>query len=1266
MGEQRQVPCPADDNDELRRSIVGNVTEHQFLGAGAGAGKTTVLVDHYFHLLKDGCRPAELVAVTFTDKAAAEMKSRLREQCRREARDARIAGADDADRWEGLIYELETAPISTIHGYCARLLREHSLAAGLDPDFTVFDEVDAQILLDSVVRQTLLSRLGQEETANDLMVELNYDIAVEAITKLVQDRVRMAGVLRNELYGDQLALQERWSEWLCAQLEQGLSEVLEHPDWHPHLQLINEHPGPSGDSLTGLQEQLQLVIRECGLLTWSAQDLNAERMRAMVKALKRLHAVRAPGNWGRAADWQASGCSKETMAAAQACFTHGQGSIALLIKDLMALENDPALDETCARTTCALVAEVKSALEAYQAAKDQRSALDFEDLMERTRQLWEMQPATLARIAASLKHVMIDEFQDTNRLQKQVLWPLATGEPYDADLCGRLPQEGPRLFVVGDVKQSIYRFRGADVTVFNATREEMTSEANRVDELTRNFRSTHALIDVYNALFSDPAVMGTEVAEAYEAAYARMEADRDAPPTGQVPMEVHLLTEPRTQGGGADDDGSDEAGLRAMREQEADWIAQRLVRLLNSGECVVQRSKDEGGQWEPARPGDIAILFRSMSDVAIYERALRRAELPYYLVVGRGFFSAQEVQDLVQALQAIENGLDDVALVGALRSPLSGLSDETLYWLAQLGSGSWWWRLRAAVHGPDDETQRAIVERIACDQRRRLDRAREVLESLRHRKDRLGLAALVQELLDRTGFTAVLAAQLGGRQMVGNARKLVELAGEFEAEHQVLGQGGLRSFIEYLTRMTAEEVREGQAPVEEEAGDSIKLITYHSAKGLQWPIVVVADLCRKRGGDCGPRYRFHDGLGVVVSTTFLMKKGKDTNYWPPLAGLIKDRNDAEEEAEQRRLFYVAATRAQDLLVLSGVTQLTADQRNPGAVFADARKGPLGWVNEALAGVLWSPAGNEASDAVWGWQNGTLARIDETFGESATYDPKTSGDAVASASDITGLAERLAAVPPANNGQRRFTPTDLSLYDFCPRLYELERRMGLPGVAPSLGRGTAHDALSAMETGLVVHRVLQLVGTGGQAELDRLVQPDAEVLRIDTLLDRRAARVAGQIRERVQRFLESPLYGDLFVSANRLRSEAGLAFILEVNGQDVVIEGKIDALIETADGQRHLIDYKTGEHDDRHHEQYAVQLGLYCHAVEQATGKLPASAALVYLSENSADVRQLDVATTTEHAMAAARQAVEGIWAGDFHVRGANCGYCVAHAICRSG
>lgn len=1253
-GNGRKVP----DTDALREQIKRNTDRHQFLGAGAGAGKTTMLVDHYFHLLQAGLRPAQLVAVTFTEKAAAEMKQRLRAECRARARQVRELGEPSTVDWEAVVHDLEAAPISTIHGFCARLLRENALVAGLDPQFTVLDETEADMLLEETVRRQLLSRLGHEQTADVLAVAMGYSELVKCLGALVNDRVKIEGVLADEAYQSAETLLQKWTQMRQTRQADLLPQILGHEQFACNLRYMMETEGPEDDRLENRRQELCEIIEEYGLADCTAETLAPEQYDRVTAGLMKMREVKG-GSAGAAKAWAEAGLSKDDMVAAQRVFMHDEGMVAQFDDELKQVACDPRVEQSSAELTSALVAEVKAAVAAYADAKQQRAALDFEDLLELTRRLWEQHPEALKRTRRDIRHLLIDEFQDTNTLQKQVLWPLATGKSHDPDSPDDLSGAEGRLFVVGDAKQSIYRFRGADVTVFNTTRHEMAQPACLDHDLKRNFRSSSSLVEVFNALFSDPAVMGTDSREPWEASYTPMETDLPRLPDGQAPLEIHLIT----AGEQADDEAArhDGTSMQALRKQEAEWLAGRLVNMMNSGDIRVRHKDGEQESWGPVQPGDVAILLRSMTDVRIYEQALLCAELPYYLVVGRGFFDAREVQDVANFLKALENGLDDVALVGALRSPLIGLSDETLFHLSRLGPGPWWWRLRRAAGDKVEQAEHEVVQAIAGCQLERIRRAAALFEELRRKKNRVPLAALVQEIVDRTGYSATLARLPNFRQFVSNVRKLVELAGQFQAQKQTHGGAGLRDFIEHIKRLTTREVHESQAPVEEESGDSIKLITYHSAKGLQWPVVIVPDLCRKPGGGFGAPYRFHPDGGLAVKTTRLRADMKEDGEWPAVAGLIKDLDDREEEAENRRLFYVAATRARDLLILSGVTTLNSDGGLPKA----ASDSPLGWINKALGDCFWKDAEHGPGETLWKWREGTLVAGDGLETSDEDYRPPAAPE-VRQPHEVLPLIEKqIGQIPEAAMGQTRFTATELSLYHHCPRLYELRHRVGLPGAPPAFSGMSGPASLSAMDLGTVAHRVLQLVGSGGRDELDRLVPTDGTVLPLGTGLDKRAAAQAASIHSHVRHFIDSELYRQLFRTGSDLRSEVGLSALLTVGDQrQVMIEGKVDALVRTADGRLHLLDYKTGRPEEGMHGQYLVQLGLYCHAVEQATGQCPSTACLVYLADTGCDVKEQNIGQIKQQALDAAEQAICGIWHGKLAPRAEDCGYCRLENYCK--
>ena len=832
---------------------------------------------------------------------------------------------------------------------------------------------------------------------------------------------------------------------------------------------------------------------------------------------------------------------------------------------------------------------------------------------------------------------MVDEFQDTNSIQKDILWPLAQG--------------GAKLFVVGDAKQSIYRFRNADVTVFDTTRRETAAGAGAVDELTVNFRSSPAVVALFNELFRHPAMMGPDHPDRklFEAAYSELSAHRAPCDEGEVnALEVCVIQAQKDADEAETDDAeSDDVDTAGMREAEAAWIAGRIGGLIAAGHPVGDK---RAGGWRPAQPGDFALLFHAMRDVGRYERALRDAGLPYYVVAGRGFYACQEVRDVVNCLATLENNLDEVALIGALRSPMLALSDETLFWLAQT-PGPWWQRLQTAAADPPAE--------LGADECDKVTFAAETLAALRAAKNRAGLADLVNEIVAHTGLSAALAAQFGGEQKVSNLRKLADIAGEFEQS----GHHSLREFIEYITTLQVREEREGQAPTEEEGGDSIKLMTVHAAKGLEWPIVFVPDLARQRPGD-GGAFRAHPALGLVACE----RDDEGKSAWPAMGAAIKAANEEEDLAERKRQFYVAVTRARDLLVLSASHKLTKD----GAWSKRHAKCAMGWLNAGLQEAL-SQAPGEYPLVGEGW-TGRLTIATPTG--VPRPEPQAHGRAsrplietlnLAAGTPVPGvdaaqserLLRRVAPIAPDFASRQRFTATELATYLQCPRRYRLQNLEGLPTQDPQLPALDGPEQLSAAERGTIVHHILRLVGTGGRAALAQAVGDD---LGLEVSMAVRARQAMPGITATVARFLDHPLYARLMTDAQRLRTEMTVAF----RAEGAVLEGKIDALVEAGDGSAHILDYKTGQPGGDEQPGYRFQVGLYCKAVEMALGRAPASATIVYLTASGVELSELSPQQDGEAALRQALAAVSGIRAGQFERREEKCADCRLAWACDEG
>ncbi len=498
----------------------------------------------------------------------------------------------------------------------------------------------------------------------------------------------------------------------------------------------------------------------------------------------------------------------------------------------------------------------------YRRRKRRAGVLDFQDLLVSARDLLRDHREVRDALRERFRFLLLDELQDTDPVQMELV----------ELLCGAGLQHG-KLFAVGDHKQSIYRFRGAEVQLFTKLRESVAKEGRL--GLTRNYRSQPDVLKFVNALFGKRL-------EEYEPIAAHHKAVGDL-------ANVELLWS--MGDGGAND----------VRAAEADAIARRIVELLADPTPRVL-----GKDGEPPRRvecKDITLLFRSMTHVAIYESALRRHGLDYYLVGGRAFFAQQEVYDLLNLLRAVENPHDSASLVGALRSPFFNLSDETVFLLATHDDGPW-----AGLH----DSERLAM--LPDDQKPAAERAAKWLAAWRELKDRLPIARLLNRVLADTGYDAALQFEYLGDRKLANLWKLVELARTFDRT----GLFGLHEFTARLGDLVARQPREEQAATLPESADVVKLMSIHQAKGSEVPVVFIPDFAAQGRGNQYPVARWHREMGCLVRlpSEFDELPEEERPFSSFAYDLGRTADQLADWQEDLRVLYVACTRARDLLILS--------------------------------------------------------------------------------------------------------------------------------------------------------------------------------------------------------------------------------------------------------------------------------------------------------------------------------------------------------------
>ncbi len=791
--------------------------------AGAGSGKTSTLVGRYLHLLADGIEPRHIAAITFTKKAALEMQSRVRTKL--EELKGKADTPEELQFWADLAGKMDGARIGTIHSLCAEILRNHPAEAGVDPRFDMLDESLASHYKNEAVQDCLAWMVTREEML-PLLRQIKLLSLERILADLLDDRLKARVFFDKEI---------DFAPAYCAEIRKriravGLDEVMDTIGGMSPLALEED----CGNLAAPLREVWQ---------GWQALQATLQSDDALAIA-QGLFDFRV--NFPTARTGKRDSEVKKEFFAMRDRFDE---NLAILFKTKDEIRPEQSVEENHERLLPLLKQAFMVLDQAYQTRKDADQALDFDDLEHYTQKLLR-DPAIRERWQSELEAVLVDEYQDTNRRQREIVNALAG--------------KNGKLFIVGDMRQSIYRFRGADVTVFREEQERIRREGGELIELNLTYRSHEPLLDGMGVLLSE--VIGTEgdPNRPHFVPFTAMKAHREHAPEHlpNAPIEFML--------GAAEN--MDEA-----RGQLADVLAARLLGLKDQG---VIRSWDE-----------VAILCRASTSFPYYESALDSAGIPFSTVAGKGFYERAEIRDLLNILRFLAYPADQTALVGLLRSPAFGLSDTSLL------------RLHKAYDGFEGllEKEADFLGEKQAEKFRRVVRFTEEFLPL---VDRVHVGELLSKIIDWCDYRAILSLasedEAGGRSDLRLWRNLDKLLDE--AIHSDLVS--VREFLKRLDTLSDAGAREGEAV--SDAQGAVSIMTIHKSKGLEFPVVVL--------GDCGRRENFRS-QGVFINPEMGIALKQEQ---PSLAYLAaKTLEQEEEESESSRLLYVAMTRAKDLLILNG-------------------------------------------------------------------------------------------------------------------------------------------------------------------------------------------------------------------------------------------------------------------------------------------------------------------------------------------------------------
>jgi ATP-dependent helicase/nuclease subunit A len=1257
-----ETPRPAEGPrwTEAQRRAIEHVGGDLLVSAGAGSGKTAVLAERCARLVtaaRDAVRVDQLLVMTFTEAAANEMRTRIAAAIRGKMQGENARGAGDGEM--SLAHQLaqvERASIGTIDAFCARLLRTYFHEAGVDPAFEIIDPLEAQLLRAETLEGVLATWHG-----------------------LAADEPRAAAFARLwEAYeqGGDASLNRA-----VMQVDGLLSTLAEPEEWLGRVRRQYTAAGVAAETARELELQARGIARQIedapgddAAVAGMIGVLQAARaaVEGAAALLRESDASVEPWEAGRGMlldiPWPAKVTPKSPAAK---CFKDDvYDSVKKLVKPLTdehfpkALTRQRMIDDMVAQaplveTLLQLVGDFQAA---YRAAKRQSNRLDFNDIKRRAYQLLAPEnSAATADLRRRYAHVLVDEVQDINPLDAAIIERARNPAAF---------QGRGNLFLVGDVKQSIFGFRLADPSIFLNKQDVLrNAAAAAVVDLQHNFRSHPELLGALNGVFTKllaqpvsgidyaahhtllpPAVPVVTLDGASSATFpgAPVECWLTLNKSAQKKYDAAdgaAVKEAQGEGAeaaeGEEDAGDAQAVAPTDSEREAAGIGRRIQQLMAEGKQV--RARDGG--MRPLAYRDVVILLRGAKSAAPrLARALALAGIPVHAELSSGFFDTPEVREFIALLQMIDNPLQDIAAATAMLAAFGGFSHDDLA------------TIRLAYEDKKDVPFAVAVQRYAGEHagiaseanagalEARLDAFHARLEKYRQLTRTLALHEAIAEMFRESGILITLAAQAGGTQRVANLQMLHQYALEFSS----FRRQGLFRFLEFLNRLRDEEADFGEASILSEASDVVRIMTIHKSKGLEFPVVIVAALGANFPGD-HRKIRPDRHLGLALHVADLQRD----IYYPSAATRRSElAQQRAERAEELRLLYVALTRPREHLILSGVTsRLPEDYPKcagpvlPEDVVLGARK-MLDWCLSAARNTV------------------GLIKIE------INKDPQTDtarGHAVEAADPLAVLEtvsdDDVAAVAPA---LERLVPTGKSTgVTAVPALVSvtnLKHRLAalLPEDAPVAEAGESGEralpartlerpswlreqAPIAADRGSATHLLLQYVdlaaldGLGDlRGQLDALVERGrmtAEQAGLITLGDVGWFLFETELGERLRRMARDEASGTGPVAS--LRRELGFSWMIPPGVGDGRGEGNAEGGIAEANERRDLqqlrgiidllvlapdvveiVDYKT-DSPTRLTEQtkagYRIQMNLYARAAENILGRPVRAAQVVYLS-----------------------------------------------------
>lgn len=1122
------------------------------VSAAAGSGKTRVLTERLMARVLEGEDVSRFLVITFTRAAAAELRSRILTELNN------VIAENPSDRrlrrQSALLYR---AQIGTIDSFCTAVVRENAHRLGISPGFTMLDEERSQSLLGRALEEVL--ERAYERVADDEGLAMLVDSVGAG-----RDDSRLAELVRS-LYAQMQSRSwpEAWAEEKLRTLgTDGVTDAGQTP-WGAYL--LADAAAEAAYQAERLDKALQIMAQPENELLMKgygpAFSDAAERFRNIARAAEegwdktRLFLLDAYPRLGRVTKYS----DEDTKNRVKAVWDGARDADKKLQKTLAGDSTALLAGIEASRPALGALMELVFALDREYAARKRRAdACDFSDVEHFcVRLLCDEHtggPTPLAgEISGRFAEVMVDEYQDVNAVQELIF--------------RRVSSEGQKLFMVGDVKQSIYRFRLAEPSIFNEKYAAFASsgEGRRI-LLRENFRSRGSVLAACNSVFR--RIMSPELGEICYDAEAQLVQGAFYPEEGEVKPELCIL-DPGVSG---EEETPDKTLL------EARYVAGRIRDMVEKRELV----SDGRGGLRPVRYGDIAVLLRTPgTSGAAYRRALAEAGVPVNARQGGAFFSQPEVSFALSMLAVADNPCQDVPLIAAMRALPFGFTPDELTAVRKESRGDFWEAL--CLRSERDEKCRSFVDTV---------------NDLRERARESSTEGILRRLYDRTGLMACCSVMADAPQRIANLMQLYEYARKFEQD----GNRGLFRFVAWLRELN----RRGMEPPSAVSGDAVQIMSIHKSKGLEFPVVFLADCGHRWNRAGGDHVLCHSELGLGMRMT----DARRGVTWPTLPWrAIEKRIKMEELSEQERVLYVAMTRARERLIITCV------QTKAKEMLVNLEQEETGPVSPRVLAGASSAAPWLIRAAVRDRGETMDCRLVQTERLSEAAGAVEKVPLPAGLEAMAELKERLSWVYPHESAvvlPSKLTATavaataDPEEMDVAALAGKRTRRFRKPEI------GKTEVPLTGAERGVAAHLVMQYIDFAKTGSREAIAGEIHRLCRQGFLTEEQAAAVEP---EDILAFFRSEL-GQRLLRADHVTREFRFSLLCPAErwfetevGEEILLQGVVDCCMEE-DGVLTIVDFKTDGQVEP--EKYSGQLAAYALAMERIMEKPVRGAVLWYL------------------------------------------------------